>query len=383
MQAEQDRSNHRKIKIGIECESLEGESWGIGRMTQKLIQKLSRRPQLKERYKFCLYFNGRTPDMPWLDRELFQTKSVGLPSIFGKSAPLSFSLYYYLLLPLRLWLDRPDVTYWPNYMLPIIAPRKSLVMLTEDVWHEMRNPRRPMRYKLGYRIFANWSAWFATRIMAISHASKDSLVKLFGIAPKRIVVNELAVDEPMAVTPMEGKYFLYVGQAFERRHLRETLMAFERIAADDKFLRFIAIGPDKYDPPCIDALIKEINTKLGRPAVQRIERVSDMDLARFYTGALASVYISDMEAFGLPPLESLSYNTPPIVADLPVHHEILGDDAFYASSTDINDITSAMTNVLNDGQKRERIKSNGSKDIKGYTWKSHADRFLQTITSML
>src|SRR3989344_4797544 len=211
------------INIGIECESLEGISWGIGRITQKLLEELSHRPELKGYFQFTLYFNGPAPELSWLDHELFQTKSIGPPSVFGKWAPLSFSIYYYVLLPLRLWLDQPELMYWPNYMLPIIAPWPSLVMLTEDIWHEMRNPRRPLRYKLGYWVFANWAALFATRIMAISHASRDALVNLFGIEPERIMVNELAVDSPMTVQPMEGKYFLYVGQAFERRHLRESL----------------------------------------------------------------------------------------------------------------------------------------------------------------
>ena len=54
------------------------------------------------------------------------------------------------------------------------------------------------------------------------------------------------------------------------------------------------------------------------PAAQRIGRVSDEDLARFYRGAVASVYVSDLEAFGLPPLEALTYNCVPVVADKPV-----------------------------------------------------------------
>lgn len=388
MQDVPDKSQHRSIKrIGIECESLEGASWGIGRMTQKLIEELSHRPELKERFCFTLYFNGPVPEMPWLDHELFHTRSVGLPSMLGKCAPLSFSIYYYILLPLRLWLDRPSMMYWPNYMLPIIAPWPSLVMLTEDIWHEMRNPRRPLRYKLGYWVFANWAAFFATRIMAISHASRDALVNLFGIAPERIVVNELAVDAPKLISNIQPlisntPYFLYVGQAFERRHLYETLQAFEEMALDDKTLRFIVIGPDKYDPPIIDKLISDINARLRRPAIQHIERVSEEDLARFYAGALAVVYISDLEAFGLPPLEALSYGIPPIVADLPVHREVLGVNAFYVAKPDVEHISQAFDNVLHDTEKREGIRNAGPEVIKRYTWENHANRFLQIASSM-
>ena len=51
-----------------------------------------------------------------------------------------------------------------------------------------------------------------------------------------------------------GDYILYVGQAFPRRHLRETLLAFEKISPQYLDLKFIAIGNDKYNPPIIEKL---------------------------------------------------------------------------------------------------------------------------------
>jgi glycosyltransferase involved in cell wall biosynthesis len=268
-------------------------------------------------------------------------------------------------------------------MLPLIAPGSSLVMLTEDVWYEMRNPRRPLRYKLGYRVFANWAARHAKRIMAISHASASGLTELFGIKPERISVNELAVRPAAPAEPMPGKYLLYVGQAFERRHLREALAAFEKVAAEDRELRFVAIGPDKYDPPCIDTMIDKINAELGRPAAQRIERVGDDELARFYRGALAVIYVSDQEAFGMPPVEALVYGTPAIVADKPVHREIFGQQAFYAATPDTDGIQKAMSEALTDTEKRKAIYDAAPGIVGRYTWKAHADRFISIVRKMV
>ncbi|HTP56759.1 MAG TPA: hypothetical protein VMJ72_00570, partial [Candidatus Paceibacterota bacterium] len=233
-------SSDPRMTIGIECESLEGDSWGVARLVRELVTQLAARPELRRRMRFILYFRRAVPaDLAGLDPELFTMRVIGVPS---------FSLYYYVVLPLRLWFDRPAVMFWPNYMLPIIGPPyvKSLVMLTEDVYREMKNPKLGLRYRMAYRIFAaGWAAHNATRIMAISHASAAALGRL-GLDATRLVVNELGVGPARQVPADPGTYVLYVGQAFERRHLRESLAAFTELAAEDPALRFCIIGPDRY-----------------------------------------------------------------------------------------------------------------------------------------
>lgn len=370
-----------EASIAVECESLEDTSWGVARMIRGALGEIAAHPDEYSQYRFDLYFKSRVPDEPWLQSPLFRTHVVRAPRWLP--VPLSFSLYYYLLLPLRLWVDRPALTYWPNYMLPLIAPRPSLVMLTEDVWHEARNPHRALRYRLGYRIFATWAARSASCIMAISHASKVRIANLFKVSEERIAVNELAVDASShTVEPMPGPYLLFVGQALERRHLRETIEAFERVAPQRPTLRLVAIGPDKYDTPIIDHMVTEANERLRRPAIQHLVWVSGADLLRFYAGAAAIVYVSDVEAFGLPPLEALSYGVPPIVREDPLNREIYGEHAFYARTGSTDDITEAMLRALDDHAHRARITAAAPIIVARYTWKAHADR-LRTIIERL
>ena len=52
-------------------------------------------------------------------------------------------------------------------------------------------------------------------------------------------------------------------------------------------------------------------------------------MAKLYANARAVIYISDREAFGLPPVEALAYGTPAIVANQPITHEIFGNNAFF------------------------------------------------------
>ncbi|MBI2063021.1 MAG: glycosyltransferase family 4 protein [Candidatus Yanofskybacteria bacterium] len=364
------------LKIGIECESIEGlESWGIGRIVKNLLEEISLRPELTSEFRFFLYFKSHIPKLPFLDNPIFVKKVSGVSS---------FSLYYYLLLPIKLWFEKLDLMFLPNYMLPILFLGKSLVMLTEDIYYEIHTSTLPFRYKLAYKIFAGWwTARHATKIMAISETSKKEMAQLFKINPTRIVVNQLGVDQPKPITNYQlpiTNYILYVGQAFPRRHLRETMLAFELISSRFPDLKLVAIGKDKYNPPIIKTLVKEINNRIGKEKIIYKEYVSENELVQLYAHAKLLVYVSSKEAFGLPPLEALGHGVPAVVSDSEISHEIFGDNAFFVSNPDDpNSIAEAITKGLTNETKRQEIKNARQSILTKYTWQKHTDKFLEII----
>jgi len=374
-----DASADSLIRIGIECESLEGDSWGVSRMVRKLAEGLAARPELARTHRFHLYFKSRIPDGPWLTSPLF-VPTVTTP----RGIPASFNLHYHVWMVARAYRDGVRALYLPAYQLPLLWFRASLVMLTEDIWREMRSPATPFRYRLSYVIFANWAARAASRVLAISRTSAAGISALFRIPPNRIAVNPLGVTPPGSgdarTVPSD---VLFVGQAFPRRRLAETLDAFELLAADRPGLTLRAIGPDKYEPRRIARMTDAINRRLGYAAVRWDERVSEEDLAAAYRGARVAVYVSDAEAFGLPPLEALAHGVPPVVADAPVNREIYGGHAFYAATTDAAGIRAAVARALDDGPARDRIIAAAPVIVAQYTWQAHADRFLGIMDSLL
>ena len=415
-------------RIGIECESTESpETWGVGRIVNKLLENIAARPELINEFRFFLYFKSHIPDLPYLNNPIFVKKIVG---------PNSFSLYYYIFLPVKLWFEKLDLVFFPNYMLPILFHGESLFILTEDIYYEIRRFDLRLRYKLAYKIFAEWwAARHASKIMAISETSRCELTKLFKISPDRIVVNTLGIDLPKipptnyklpllrpAFTKVSsGKqgfagqattnYLLYVGQAFPRRHLRETMLAFEVLASNATSYKLpllrpaftkvssgkqgfagrattnyqlVAVGKDKYNPPIIEKLKNEINSRLGRNAIIYKEYVSEEELAQLYAGAKLLIYVSSKEAFGLPPLEALSYGIPAVVADQDVTREIFSTHAFFVANPDDPDsITSAIRDGLTEDTKRQEIKNASAGILEKYTWQKNTDRFLEIIRNFM
>lgn len=149
-------------------------------------------------------------------------------------------------------------------------------------------------------------------------------------------------------------YILYVGQMFPRRHAKETMLACKKLG-----VKLIMVGIDKYNPKLdID--------------VEHYEHVTEEKLEELYRNARLFVYVSDTEAFGLPPLEALARGVRPVVADTDVSHELLGNDAIYAQPT---------VDGTADGIRRG-LASTKPMPTNKFRWKDHVDRFLDLCRNL-
>ncbi|MEX2145345.1 MAG: glycosyltransferase family 1 protein [Candidatus Spechtbacterales bacterium] len=378
------------IKVGIDCHKLEdktgAERAGIGRHTYKLIEILSRRPELKEHYRFYLYFKGAVPNnIPFLDNDIFVKRIAKLPFFFPFFRP-SFNVFFHIALPIYALKDRINVAFFPSFMLPAFFMSKSVVVLTNDIYYEFTKGTLPLKYRIGYKLFANWAARRATQITTQTNASKNEICEYFNIPKHKIVVVPLGADlAQFAPSAHEkGDYILYIGQAFPRRHLAETMSAFAEIAAEFQDLNFIAVGVDKYNPPRIDKLAEEINKQLGEQRIERRNFVSDEELTSLYQKARLFIYVSSSEAMGLPPLEALAAGTSPVVADTPTTREIFEDRAFFVPAKEGEYTPLAIANVLRsalrDENKNRYIKDGREKILGKYTWERHTDLMIKLFS---
>lgn len=368
-----------KLTIGIECESLEQDTWGIARMTRQALEEIARDPALHRNTTYVLYSKRPLPNDPLFDAPCFVRRPLApawLPS---------FSLYYYLLLPIRMLWDGLSSMYLPNYMLPWPSTVPTLVMLTDDIWYESRNPKLPLRYRLAYRFFAvTLASRFATRIMAISEASKRELIRLLSIPAERMETNHLGVhvptDTPAVPATPTSRYILSVGQAFERRNTRETILAFAEVAMHDPSLSLVLIGPDRYHPLCVQSTIDQVEHRIGVGRISWNQQVDQASLSALMAHAQCIVYVSDREAFGLPPLEGLAHGTVPIVADAPVSHETLGDFAVMVRPThDVDALAKAITRACSDTELRMHIAHNRTPFVAQFSWARHAKRLVHIL----
>lgn len=368
------------IKLGIECENLEDSKsrWGVGQLTFNLLNEYANNNDWQKKFKLYLYFKKRIPEDEFLKNPIFIKRVIGFPS---------FNIFYHILMPLRAMIDRLDWMFFPAYMLPPLYLGKSIVMLTEDVFYEYKFGTLPFRYRLAYGLFTNWAAMRATRILAISETSKKNIAKLYNIKSERIFVSNVGVSiiENLKISALGVKnqnfpYILYIGQAFPRRHLKEIILAFKNIVSEFPDLKLIAVGKDKYPVPIIKDLVEKTNQELNEEKIIYYDYLDKReDIEKLYSNARALIYVSEREAFGLPPMEALVFGVPSVIMDNELGHELFGDYAFFAKSGSVEDITEIIKIAITDDKKIQEIKTKGPEFVKKYNWKNFTNMFLQNV----
>ena len=380
------------IRIGIECEQLEGRRFGIGHTLAQFLEYLTTIPDIEKRFRFVLYFKARMPDDAFLTHPAFEKKVL----MAGKGwFKVSFNIFYHILLPFHYWKDRIDVFFFPSYMLPAFFAGKSVVVLVNDVYWEAHHGTIPFRYRISYLLFGWWAAKRA-RIMTISEFSKKELQRFYHIPEKRIFVNPWGMEPIFSVLPRTNEYvkkaaeikkrlgierdfFLSVGQAFPRRHVKEAIEGFMLIAKDNPAVQYLVGCTDKYNPPLLAALTEEVNEKTGRKAVIFVEYLPREDMPYLMNEMSALVYVSSTEALGIPPIEAGLCGKPAIIADMPTNKEVFGDDGFFVRDhARPEEIAQRMEEVIRQPEKVGRILKKQAPYLKRYDWHDHT-RLLLTL----
>lgn len=378
------------IRVGFECEQLEGNRFGVGHALAQLLEAFAQIPEIEKNFRFVLHFKKEIPKDDFLSHPVFE-KSI----LTGGIVPPSFNIFYHILIPIAYFRDKLNMYFFPSYMLPAFFVGKSIVVLTNDVYWEAHHGKLPFRYRLSYRLFCWWAAKRADKILTISEFSADELQKFYNISRERIFVNPWGLEKIFKELPkdekyfmeiqkikvqfgIENKFFLSIGQAFPRRHIKEAMLAFASIANQYPDTQYLAAATDKYEPPVLENLAEEINQKSDRQAIIYMKYLNREILPHLMNEALSLVYVSDKEALGLPPLEALACGRPAIVKDNEISRELFGEKGYFVSDTNNPDsIANQMKRILNNPDEIIEILAKQKPNLARFNWQNLADRMLK------
>jgi len=384
------------IRVGIECEQLEGHRFGVGHTLAQLLETIAKTPEIDKKYRFVLYFKKEIPKDSFLSYPVFEKKI-----LTGGLIPASFNIFYHIIIPIAYWRDRLDCFFFPSYMLPAFFIGKAIVLLTNDVYWEARHGDLPFRYRLSYRLFCQWAALRAKKIITISDFSKKELQKFYNIPDKRITANPWGLNSAFKILPRDEKYtkrireikkefnikrdfFISLGQAFPRRHIKESVEAFAQIAARYPNVQYLVACADKYSPPVLAELIKRSDQTIGREAIIYTTYLKHEDVLYLMNESLALVYVSDKEALGLPPLEALACGRPAIVKDNEISRELFGGKGYFiADANNPKSITAQMKRIIKNKDEAVAIVKKQSSRLKKFNWPAHVNRLLNIIDEVV
>ena len=116
------------------------------------------------------------------------------------------------------------------------------------------------------------------------------------------------------------------------------------------------------------------------PRVYLAGHVPDHALPALYSGALASVYLSFYEGFGLPPLESMSCGTPVLVSNTTSMPEVVGDAGLMVDPFDVEAIGDSLIRVVEDSTLRRNLRLRGLERSKQFSWDKAAQQTWQVLS---
>jgi glycosyltransferase involved in cell wall biosynthesis len=99
---------------------------------------------------------------------------------------------------------------------------------------------------------------------------------------------------------------------------------------------------------------------------------TDAQLEAAYADALCLACVSREEGFGFTPLEALAAGVPPVVSDLPVFRETLGEAALRVPAGDVDALAGALLRIEREPELRARIVDAGRARLRDFSWESAA-----------
>ncbi len=202
----------------------------------------------------------------------------------------------------------------------------------------------------------------ADAIIAISEQTKDDLLHFYDVDENKIKVIYHGIDSTPIVnndTPLCQKpYLLYIGTRQYHKNFMTFIKAFAKINRD---LFLVCTGKPFNDEE--KALIK--NLRIENKVIQRF--VSDRDLNNLLCHAIAFVYPSLMEGFGLPILEAYRCGCPCIISDIKCFREVAGDAAMYFNPESVDDMADVINHTIEDIDILNSLKEKTAQRIKLFT----------------
>jgi glycosyltransferase involved in cell wall biosynthesis len=380
-------NNEDPMTIGVDGHDLEGKRTGVGRYLMSILRSWDRTNALGNDEVILFFKQTIPPDIP----ARFSTRL--LEPLGGKQ---STALFVHVLLPSRARRESIDVLWCPGYVAPL-PWRGKLVLTLHDIIYEARPDlfewQSPADFFL-LKFVSKRAARHAARILVPSRFTASEVERLYGIPRDRIVLTKEATDEhfcpPQDLTAartvarrygVEGPYFFFVGSIFTRRHVPDCLKAFAKIADAFPNQQFLLAGANRTRrKEELGRVIEEVNASLQRCAIVWVPYADPNDLPALYGAATATVWLSEYEGFGLPPLESLACGTPVITTTLASLPETVGSCAiFVRNPSDINEIANAMRTILSDEDTRQRLSQCGPSRAATFSWDQCAVQTLATL----
>ncbi len=222
--------------------------------------------------------------------------------------------------------------------------------------------------------------------LCISEHTKRDWCDHTGAAPERCFVTPLAASrhfapctDPQRMTQVRqkyqipsGRYFLSVGTLEPRKNLLLVIRAFLDLwrQTKDDSLYLVLVGRRGWQE---DEILQAAGAPLAGQRIRFTGYVAEEDLSALYSGALAFLYMSFYEGFGLPPLEAMQCGTPTVTSNTSSLPEVVGSAGIMLDPLDPVALSETMYQLCHDEALRHSLSIRALERAQLFSWERCVD----------
>lgn len=234
-------------------------------------------------------------------------------------------------------------------------------------------------------------------IICISDHTKQDFCQYTGMTPERVFVTPLAasntfypVTNSQLITQTKIKYtippepyLLSLCTLEPRKNLKFLLQSYTQLLEQYPTLdiNLVLVGVSGWKNNDIFQTIQ--NHPLLKQRTIITGYIPDQDLSAIYSGALAFIYPSLYEGFGLPPLEAMQCGVPVITSNTSSLPEVVGDAGIMIDPTNHDQLSQSLLDLINDSTLRQELSQKGLARAKQFSWQKCAAQTVEIYQKIL
>ncbi len=272
-------------------------------------------------------------------------------------------------------------TYYDPYFLKYVKG-KPFVLTIYDMTHEILSSQYSNRDKTAEN--KKLLAQKAAKIIAISENTKKDILRFLpGFDERKIAVTYLAnslskSDVPSSNFQIPANYIFFVGGRGKYKNFEFFIRSVRSLMAEYDDLNIVCAGGGPFSD-----FEKDVFESLGIKGRIHCYSVTDTDMAWLYQNALAFVFPSLYEGFGIPVLEAFACRCPVICSNTSSLPEVGGEAAVYFDPNNAESIREAVTKAIYNEELRQNLINRGLKRSQNFSWAKTAEKTESIYRSIL
>lgn len=246
---------------------------------------------------------------------------------------------------------------------PVSQGCRTVVMVHDLI--PLRFPRQWHPITTYWRTYVPAVLHQAKHLLCNSVATAEDLMHFYGLPAHKITPIPLAYDAEhfrwLDLPPRN--YFLYLGRTTPYKNVHRLIAAFAQGSQDTEL--WIAGPLDRRYTPSLQLQADQLGVGAR---VKFLNYVDYSDLPSLLNQAIALVFPSLWEGFGLPVLEAMACGTPVITSNRSSLPEVIGDAGLLVDPEQVSEIAEAMGAIERDPHLRNTLRAKGIDRAQQFSW---------------